>query len=703
MMVPPRRFSLLVAAAALGAAPAPARAAAPRPAAARPAARDLRAAVTAVRVAAGARGGAEVTVHVDRAVEVQHFTLDAPRRVVVDLGGATLPAGAPRVDGSVRGVAVRASQFRTGVVRVVVELDAPRAYRVERTAEGVRVIVDGGAADAPAAPAAPSAPPAPAAERPDAAAADAQDPPRPAAVRPAAARPARPSAARRAGRPAPRAAAAASALDAEREAPPRRPAAPARLTVTYQDADIRDVIAAFAAFSGRTIIAGRDVTGTVTAEIKDQPWDVALRALLGAQGLAASEDRYGIITVDSWRNLASTRAVEPMATQVVDVNYAKAAALLPLVQALLSRDCGPAAGGADAAGAPAGGAAPGGQPGAARACVVRGAVTVDTATNKLLVTDVPSRMGDIFARLKELDVRTPQVAIKAKIVFVNRTGLEDIGVSYDLGTGTDQFYSRLVPRTDPGTRTPILGADGKVVGMGGGTPYGSDRVALGGNALSALANADRALMPSALNLIYSATIGRFQLTSFINALQQTSLADVQSEPSIVTLNNRTAEIFVGQQIPIRVIDASAGGAGGGGGGGGASFPRATVRLEEAGIRLSVTPQVTNNRRVVLDVKAENSNAQLANSDVGVVFNRQRAENRVLVGDGETAVIGGLTVTEKSRTRTGIPVLMNLPVVGRLFGQTTTSEIKRDLLILVTPHILDEGEQPDTPAPPAPRR
>jgi type II secretory pathway component GspD/PulD (secretin) len=87
----------------------------------------------------------------------------------------------------------------------------------------------------------------------------------------------------------------------------------------------------------------------------------------------------------------------------------------------------------------------------------------------------------------------------------------------------------------------------------------------------------------------------------------------------------------------------------------------------------------------------------------VVFNRQRAENRLLVGDGETAVIGGLTVSEKSRVRTGIPILMNIPLLGRLFGQTTTSEIKRDLLILVTPHILDEGEVAPIPGRAAERR
>jgi type IV pilus assembly protein PilQ len=471
--------------------------------------------------------------------------------------------------------------------------------------------------------------------------------------------------------------------ESTRELTPRR--AGARLTVTYVEADIRDVLAAFAAFSGRTIIMGREVGGTVTAEIKDQPWEVALAAVLRTQGLAASEDRNGIITVDSYRNLATNRSVEPLVTQVVDVNYAKAGSLVPTIAALLSRDCTMGDAGAN------------GAPGTPRGCLVRGSVMADTATNKLLLTDVPSHLPDVVSRVRELDVRTPQVAIKAKIVFVDRTGLEDIGVSYDLGTGTDQFFSRLVPRMDPSTQTPVYGSDGRIVGVGGGTPIPGDRIALGGNAVSAIANASNAMNPSALNLIYSVALGRFQLTSFINALQQTSLADVQSEPSIVTLNNRTAEIFVGQQIPIRVIDASAGGAGGGGATGG-NFPRATVRLQEAGIRLAVTPQVTNNRKVILNVRAENSSAQVGATDVGVVFNQQRADNQLLVADGETAVIGGLTVTERSKNRTGIPYLVDLPLIGRLFGQTTVRETKRDLIILVTPHILDEGERAPIPEP-----
>jgi type II secretory pathway component GspD/PulD (secretin) len=263
-----------------------------------------------------------------------------------------------------------------------------------------------------------------------------------------------------------------------------------------------------------------------------------------------------------------------------------------------------------------------------------------------------------------------------------------------------------VPRVDPSTLQRIdTDGDGVPDALGGGSPFqGPARIALGGNAIAGIANANNAIKPNALNLIYSTALGKYQLTAFLNALQTSSLADVQSEPSVTILNNRTATIFVGQEIPIRVIDASAGGQGGGQGGGGgggaqgqpnaaAFFPRATVSKEEAGIKLTVTPQVTNNRMVLLEIQAENSSAEIANTDVGVVFNRQRADSKVLVADGEAAVIGGLTVTERTKFRQGIPILMNIPFIGRLFSQNTTSETKRDLLILVTPHILEDGVAP----------
>ena len=155
-----------------------------------------------------------------------------------------------------------------------------------------------------------------------------------------------------------------------------------RITVSYDGTDIRDVIAAFATFSGRTIVVGKDVAGTVTADISDKPWDVALQAILQAQGLAATEDASGIITVDSYRNLASNQALEPLVTQIIDVNYAKATQLQGTVQALLARDCTSLSTMATSAqmGANTGGNT-GGTGMSGQGCVVRGSISADSATN----------------------------------------------------------------------------------------------------------------------------------------------------------------------------------------------------------------------------------------------------------------------------------------------------------------------------------
>jgi type IV pilus assembly protein PilQ len=270
-----------------------------------------------------------------------------------------------------------------------------------------------------------------------------------------------------------------------------------------------------------------------------------------------------------------------------------------------------------------------------------------------------------------------------------------MGLSYDIGT-SEQFFSRLAPRIDPSTLQAVdTNGDGVPDALGAGTPFTGDRILLGGNTLSAIANANQRVTNPALSLVFSTALGKFSLTSFLDALQEVRLADLQAEPSVVTLNNRRAEILVGQEIPIRVLDV---GTAQGGVAGAANTPRATVQLKEVGIILSVVPQVTNNRQILLTVHAENSDAQLASSDVGFIFGKQRADNQLLVNDGETAVIGGLTVTQVTQSKSGIPLLVDLPFVGRLFGQTRTGEEKRDLLILITPHIIDEGDRMDTTAP-----
>jgi type IV pilus assembly protein PilQ len=663
-------------------------------------------------------GKTEVVIGINAAVDVQNFTLDAPTRVVVDLKGATLAMAQRGYDRVSRGgiTNVRYSQFRPNVVRVVIDLGAKQTYEVKRNDSEVRVVFSGGKTDDYSSWSSNkdgyATVPKPSQQRPARVAVAVEKQPARAVattstvqasakvVAQVESQTAQPEPQYETPGPAPVAMRAARAIDSrpvalfsqalQSQQPP--------ITVTFQDTDIRDVIASFAAFSGRTIVVGKDVSGSVTAEIRNQPWDVALRAILSGQGLAAAEDPMsGIITVDSYRNIQNREASEPLVTQLISINYANAGRLVETVRSLLLKDCG-------------GGSQPGGVPqvpntsqNAQTSCIARGMVASDSTTNTLIITETASRLADVLQYIRSLDVRTPQVGIKAKIIFVNRTNIEDIGLSYDLGTGTDQFFSQLVKRPDPSTLKPIdTNGDGVPDALGGGTPFDGDKVLLGGNALSAIANANSRVVNPALQVIFSTALGKFQLTSFLDALQEVRLADLQAEPSIVTLDNRQASIQVGQEIPIRVLDAGSAATGATG----SAVPRATVQLKQVGIILTVTPHITNNRQILLLLHAENSDAQLASSDVGFIFGKQSGDTQLLVGDGETAVIGGLTVTQTTQSKSGIPLLVDLPIIGRLFGETRTDDEKRDLLILVTPHIIDDGAPipgvSTNPVPPATR-
>jgi type IV pilus assembly protein PilQ len=673
-------------------------------------------------------GKTEVVIGVNAAVDVQDFTLDAPARVVVDLKGATLDLSYRTYDKVSRGgiVNVRYSQYRPNVVRVVIEMDAQHPYDLKRGNGEIRIAVTGGktadysswssSSTRRTYAAAPTSTPV----RPVSTTSDVSRPaaaathPAPKTVAP---RTATLDPMRNVSEPKAEAQVETSTTDVQDDASPTPPASEPMttrststytkpvvlfsqvqqsqqppITVTFQDTDIRDVIASFAAFSGRTIVVGKDVTGTVTAEVKNQPWDVALRAILSGQGLAASEDPIsGIITVDSYANIINRQASEPLQTQLVSINYARATNLVPTIQQLLQKDCPQVQNSGNVS-----------QANARPSCIARGLVAADSTTNTLIITETASRLADVLQYVRNLDVRTPQVGIKAKIIFVNRTNIEDIGLSYDLGTGTDQFFSQLVKRPDPSTLKPIdTNGDGVPDALGGGTPFQGDRVLLGGNAISAIANANARVVNPALSVVFSTAIGKFQLTSFLDALQEVRLADLQAEPSIVTLDNRQASIQVGQEIPIRVLDANT--ANLSGGANPAAQPRATVQMKQVGIILTVTPHITNNRQILLLLHAENSDAQLASSDVGFIFGKQAGDTQLLVGDGETAVIGGLTVTQTTQSKSGIPILVDLPLIGRLFGETRTDDEKRDLLILVTPHIIDDGAPiPGAAIPPATR-
>jgi type IV pilus assembly protein PilQ len=562
--------------------------------------------VTAVSLAPSA-GKAEVVIAVRGAVDVRDFVLAAPDRLVLDVIGAKLSDAAPAVyDGVKRGgvLNLRYSQFRPDIVRIVIDLDSAKTYEVVRQGESIKLSFGADQAfqawssvEAHAGLVAGEAPVV-------AAAVAAKSP----EVKPSLSR--------------------ARAVSVGREEP--------RITVTWDRASIADVVAGFAAFSGRTIIIGKDVKGEVTAEVKNQPWPMAFQAVLASQGLSAQEMSGGIIRVDAPGVLSALDSLEPLETSVVRINYAHAGSLEKTVESILTKG--------------------------------RGRVVADTGSNSLIITDTRSRVANVTDFVRGLDIRTPQLSIQAKIIFVDRTDIEELGIKYDLGD-RNQFFNKLVQRRDPvdgGTFEPNVNV-----------------INLGGNSVAAVGNADASIAGSALDLIYSTSIGGFSLTTFLSALEKTELADIQAEPVISTLDNREADILVGEETPVRVIDASSSGASG--------QARANVQFKETGIRLTVTPHVTNNRQILMKLHTERSAIQLlAAADLGFVFQKQKADNQLLVNDGETAVIGGLTVTEVTKTRSGIPLLGGLPIVGKLFSFSKDEESRRDLIILVTPRITDDG-------------
>lgn len=557
----------------------------------------------------------EVVIAVSGEVTTRDFAMEGPHRVVVDLVGAEYAMGResfPPVDrGGIH--QVRASQFDDDVVRVVLELAEPMGYSLVSGDGYVRIsLASGGGSFEPwTLDAGPEA--AESESNPE----ETSTPSPTLSVEEAASRAA----------PAPRRRASGwSGIDPDDLARP--------ITVTFTGTPMRDVLFTFAEFSGRSIVPGSGVDGTVNAHISEQPWDVALQSILESHGLAAREYESGIIRVDGLQDLSDRAEVEQLVTRPFRVNYGAAEDLEGPVESLLSS---------------------------------RGRVTVSSSTNSLVVTDVPGVLEAVEELLDGLDLETPEISISAKIIFVNRTDLEDLGIVYDLRD------SEVTGLQAPGDLEgfQLIGED--VVAPGTG-------VAVRGDAIAAVGRAGEVVSDASFSLISQMVMGRFSLISFVTALESVQLTDIQAAPQVRTLDNRPARIQVGERTPVRGVQQQQQQEEG------LFFGPPQIEFVETGIILEVTPTVTAGNLIFMDLRAERSGVEEVGIELGFRFNTQEAETQVLVEDGETVVIGGLTVTEVEERRVGIPILQNLPVIGRLFGQTSETRTQQDLIILVTPQI-----------------
>ncbi len=533
----------------------------------------------------------EIVVVTSGMVDVRDFTLAEPPRLILDLAGAEIGLPKESYDAIGRGgvMRLRSSWFRPGVLRLVFDLAAVPSYQTSVTEDGIRVRFSNPGGDFEPWSTGSAAPSRSAASRPG------------------------------------MASAAMAGMQEE----------PARITVAFDSASMLDVLAGFSEYAGVSIVPSADAAAVTVrgVDIRNQRWDVALDAILAAQGLGWRLQSEGILIVDKLEGLR-TRDTLQTETRVFRINYAGADSVAKTLEQLATPN--------------------------------RGQVVSYQGANSVIVTDVPSVVERMESLVNSLDRQTPQVAIDAKIIFVDRTDVMELGIVYDLkdvnGDNYGNSINDVIAVPDP---------------FNPGEFTNETLVDLAGSSIAALANAnDRVLSPS-LQILASTAFGDFSLSAFIEALEQHKLSDVQAAPSIQVVDNHNARIQVGEKTPIRVLDTGSGNV----------QAQATVQYEDTGIILDVTPHITNNNQILLDVSAERSGIQTEIPELGFTFKKQIGQTRLLLDDGETMVIGGLTLSEVERSESGIPLLMDLPVIGALFRTTKNSETKQDLIILVTPHIV----------------
>jgi type IV pilus assembly protein PilQ len=401
-----------------------------------------------------------------------------------------------------------------------------------------------------------------------------------------------------------------------------------RITVEFRNTPIGDVLSTFADFSGRSIIPGQGVVAqTITATIQGQPWDEAMRAILAGQGLVARELPSGIIMVTSLEAQRLVETQEETITRAFPLQYMSADSVAPQVRTLLAETDGQSI----------------------------GTVAVNRATNTLIISARQSVVNRLEALLPALDRRTPQVTIKVRIMSVSRTRARDLGFRYEIIDADSRGVTRI--GTDP--RIPV-----------------EPQISVGGSTIAAIGNAATQLHEPTFTAVASLLLQRHTLVAWLEAAQRLELAELQADPTVTVLDHRTTRLHVGERTPIRVVDPGAAGAQG---------PQAQVRTEETGVIVEITPHVVGDY-VLLDLHAERSFIQQFTADGQFVFGTAETTTQILVENGATAVISGLTTTDLRRTRSGIPILMDIPLIGGLFRFESVQDQKEDLLIMVTPHI-----------------
>jgi type IV pilus assembly protein PilQ len=403
------------------------------------------------------------------------------------------------------------------------------------------------------------------------------------------------------------------------------------MSLHLKDADIKDVLRSFAQISGLNIVVQPGVSGTVTVELDSVPWDQALEMILKVNGLGMQLEG-NVLRIapratlqqeaEQEQQLLRAQALSvPLRTVMRRISYADAGSI---AQVLLRRG-GPGAGGS--------------------LMSDRGSITVDGRTNTLIIKELPAYMDTVIAVIENLDTPEPQVMIEARIVETTKRFSRSLGVAWGFNGVADAQHGNTTGLIFPNN---VSGDGGVNLLTGGSNGF--------------------------LNIDMGNILDTFRLNAQLQVAEAEGLINVLSAPKVATLNNNSADIQSGLQIPIQTVANNT----------------VTVQFVNATLHLSVTPHVTAEGTVLMDINVQKREPQLAFAVVGATnapIATKEAKTRVIVRDGGTTVIGGIYKVSTDQGEDRVPGLANIPLIGHLFRNHRRNDENEELLIFITPRVI----------------
>ncbi|MDR3451777.1 MAG: type IV pilus secretin PilQ [Rhodoferax sp.] len=441
-----------------------------------------------------------------------------------------------------------------------------------------------------------------------------------------------------------------------------------KLSLNFQNIEVRSLLQVIADFTNFNVVTSDSVTGSLTLRLKDVPWDQALDIILQAKGLGmrkngnvlwiAPKDELDAKEKRDLEAKAALQGLEPLRTQSFQLNYAKAVTIAGQLS------------GVGVAGAGGGGG--GGSAGSARILSPRGSVIAEPRTNQLFVSDIASTLDQVQQLISKLDIPVRQVLIEARIVEATDTFSKSLGVR--LGGGV--VGTRYAAGTTPFTPAGVAGSTYSVTNSGGvvtSTATSTNPLFNNGNFVNLPATSTDSNSPAAFALsLFTPSVSRM-LNLEISALEADGKGKVVSSPRVVTADQTKAIIEQGTQLPYQTATSS-----------GAT----SIAFQKANLSLEVTPQITPEGNIILDLDVSNDSVGQATS-AGYAINTKHVKTQVLVENGGTVVIGGIyTLTETNNTDK-VPLLGDIPVVGNLFKTNSKVSNKQEMLVFITPKMITD--------------